>query len=90
MPVITGQAEYPKDLIGMMRDFGFEVTVVDGLALAEEAGSAKAVNLVLMGVLSNHFSFPEEAWQEAIDACVPPKVLELNRRAFALGRAIKA
>jgi len=90
MPVITGQAEYPKDLIGMMRDFGFEVTVVDGLALAEEAGSAKAVNLVLMGVMSNHFSFPEEAWQEAIDACVPPKVLELNRRAFALGRAIKA
>jgi indolepyruvate ferredoxin oxidoreductase beta subunit len=90
MPVITGQAEYPKDLIGMMRDFGFEVTVVDGLALAEEAGSAKAVNLVLMGVLSNHFSFPEEAWQEAIDACVPAKVLELNRRAFALGRAIKA
>jgi indolepyruvate ferredoxin oxidoreductase beta subunit len=90
MPVITGQAEYPKDLIGMMRDYGFEVTVVDGLALAEEAGSAKAVNLVLMGVLSNHFSFPEEAWQEAIDACVPAKVLELNRRAFALGRAIKA
>ena len=90
MPVITGQAEYPKDLIGMMRDYGFEVTVVDGLALAEEAGSAKAVNLVLMGVMSNHFSFPEEAWQEAIDACVPAKVLELNRRAFALGRAVKA
>ena len=29
---------------------------------------------------------PEQAWQEAITACVPEKYLELNRRAFALGR----
>lgn len=88
MPVLTGQAEYPKDLIAMMRDKGFTVQEVDGLRLAEEAGSSKAVNLVLMGVLSKHFSFPQEAWQEAIDACVPPKVIELNRKAFALGQNV--
>lgn len=86
MPVLTGQAEYPKDLIGMMKSRGFEVEEVNGLQLAEQAGSSKAVNLVLMGVLSKYFSFPEEAWQEAIEACVPSKVLELNRKAFAFGR----
>lgn len=86
MPVLTGQAKYPENLIQMMRDRGFPVDEVDGLRLAEEAGSPKAVNLVLMGVLSKYFSFPEEAWQEAIEACVPAKVLELNRKAFALGR----
>ena len=59
---------------------------VDALALAEEAGSSKAVNLALMGRVSTYFDFPEEAWQEAIDACVPAKFLELNRKAFALGR----
>ncbi len=87
MPVLTGQAEYPKGLIEKMRERGFPVDEVDGLALAEEAGSAKAVNLVLMGVLSRYFPFPEAAWQEAIAACVPEKLLELNRRAFALGQA---
>ena len=86
MPVLTGQAEYPEDLIGKMRAKDLVVEAIDGLAMAEEAGSSKAGNLVLMGVLSKYFDFPEEAWQEAIDACVPAKVLELNKRAFAMGR----
>ncbi len=44
------------------------------------------MNLVLLGRLSHYFDFPGEAWQEAIEACVPPKFLELNRKAFALGQ----
>ena len=41
-----------------------------------------------MGRLSRYFEdIPEQAWQDAITACVPPKFLELNRKAFALGRA---
>ena len=44
------------------------------------------MNLVLLGRLSHYFDFPIEAWQEAIEACVPEKFLELNRRAFELGR----
>ena len=86
MPVLTGAAEYPAQLAEKMAALGLKLEVVDALALAEEAGSAKAVNLVLMGCLSRYFDFPEEAWQESINACVPEKFLELNRRAFALGR----
>ncbi len=86
MPVITGAAVYPDGLIDKMTASGIKVDAVDALALAEEAGSAKAVNLALMGRVSKYFDFPEEAWQEAIDACVPKKFLELNRKAFALGR----
>jgi len=86
MPVITGTAVYPDGLIDKMTASGIKVDAVDALALAEEAGSAKAVNLALMGRVSKYFDFPEEAWQEAIDACVPKKFLELNRKAFALGR----
>ena len=46
----------------------------------------KAVNLVLMGRLSRYFDFTEEEWLEAIGQSVPEKFLELNRKAFALGR----
>ena len=86
MPVITGAAEYPENLVEKMKAAGAKVDAMDCLALAEEAGSAKAVNLVLMGRLSHYFDLPEEAWQESIQACVPPKFLELNKKAFALGR----
>ena len=86
MPVITGAAEYPTELIEKMRAQGVNVDAIDALSLAEQAGSSKAVNLVLMGRLSKYFDFSDEVWQEAIEACVPAKFLELNRRAFALGK----
>ena len=87
MPVITGLAQYPQDLVEKMRAQGAQVDALDCLSLAEQAGSAKAVNIVLMGRLSRYFpDIPEQAWQEAITACVPEKYLELNRRDFALGR----
>ena len=42
-----------------------------------------------MGAVANAMDFPEEMWQKALEECVPPKFLELNRKAFALGRAQK-
>ncbi len=86
MPVITGAASYPDGLIEKMKALNVNVDAIDALSLAEEAGSSKAVNLVLMGRLSKYFDFPDDVWQAAIEACVPAKFLELNRRAFALGR----
>ena len=86
MPVITGAAEYPENLVEKMSAKGIEVIAMDALKLAEEAGSAKAVNIVLLGQLSRHFDFTEEEWMTAIEQSVPPKFLELNKKAFALGR----
>lgn len=86
MPVITGTAQYPGELVGKMEAAGAQVDALDCLELAEQAGNAKAVNLVLLGRLSHYFDFPEDAWQEAIGSCVPAKFLELNRKAFALGQ----
>ena len=86
MPVIIGAAEYPENLVEKMRGAGLDVDAIDALALAEEAGSSKAVNLVLMGRLSRYFDIPAEDWLTAIEASVPPKFLELNKKAFALGR----
>lgn len=85
MPVVIGAVEYPDGLVGKMKEAGFSVDAIDALSLAEEAGSSKAVNLVLMGRLSKYFDFTEEEWQTAIEKSVPPKFLELNKKAFALG-----
>ena len=87
MPVIAGMAEYPENLEQTMKAAGINVDALDALSLAQEAGSSKAVNLVLMGRLSRHFDFTEEDWMEAIDQSVPPTFLELNKKAFELGRS---
>lgn len=86
MPVITGAMDYPQDLIAKMRAAGADVDGVDALQLAEQAGSAKAVNIVLMGRVSRYFDFPMDAWHQALEESVPSKFIELNRKAFALGR----
>ena len=85
MPVITGAAEYPEGIVEKLSALA-DVQAVDALALAEQAGSPKAVNVVLIGVLSRQMDIPEEAWLKAIEETVPPKFLELNRKAFQLGR----
>ena len=86
MPVIIGAAEYPENLVKKMADAGIDVDAFDALKLAEQAGSSKAVNIVLMGHLSKNFDFTEEEWLEAIAQSVPAKFLELNKTAFLLGR----
>ncbi len=87
MPVIIGAAEYPSYLVEKMKNKGAKVDAVDFLSIAEEAGSAKAVNIALLGRLSKYFTeISEESWQKAIEVCVPDKYLELNKKAFELGK----
>ena len=86
MPVIIGAAAYPDNLAEKMINAGIDLDAIDALKLAEEAGSSKAVNIVLMGRLSKYFDFTMEEWMDAIEKSVPAKFLELNKKAFQLGR----
>ena len=87
MPVITGAAKYPENLVEKMTEEGFKVDAMDCLSLAKEAGSTKSVNIVLMGRLSKYMDFQEEAWLKALEKLVKPQFLEMNKKAFSLGRA---
>ncbi|MDN5347844.1 MAG: indolepyruvate ferredoxin oxidoreductase, beta subunit [Clostridia bacterium] len=87
LPVLTGAADYPQGLLEEMRGLAGEIKVVPGLELAGAAGSVKALNLVLLGVLSRYLPFAPADWEAAITQAVPPRWLEVNKRAFELGRA---
>ncbi len=86
MPVITGAAAYPDNLVEKMRGAGIDLDAIDALSLARKAGSSKAVNIVLMGRLSRWFDFTETEWLDAVRQSVPEKFVEMNERAFRLGR----
>ena len=87
MPVITGAVEYPTGIVEELQKFA-DVISLDALSIAESAGSAKAVNVVLIGVLAGSTDIPRDAWIEALKATVPPKFLEINLKAFDAGYEI--
>lgn len=85
MPVVTGNATYPNNVIETLNNTDATIISLDALKLAETAGSSKAVNVVLIGVLAKNTDIAKDKWIEAIKATVPPKFLEMNLKAFELG-----
>ena len=85
MPVITGAAEYPAGVLEDLKAKGFDVDDFDALAPAMEAGSAKAVNIVLMGHFAACTDIPKEKWIQGMNRVINPKFLEMNLKAFDLG-----
>jgi indolepyruvate ferredoxin oxidoreductase beta subunit len=87
MPVITGVAEYNEDIIGKIKGLGIEVKDFNALELAQQAGSARSVNVVMMGALSTLLPFDVSRWETAVKECSPKDSDSVNLKAFELGRA---
>ena len=85
MPVITGAAAYPHDVLENLSEKGMSIDKVNALDLALEAGTSKAVNIVLMGRLAKHLDISYDRWIEEIEKAVKPKFIEINKKAFELG-----
>ncbi len=85
MPVVTGAAKYPEGVLDAIAAKGVKVLALDALSLAEQAGSVKAVNVVLIGAMAKSLGQEPETWLNAIEETVPAKFLEMNRKAFQLG-----
>ncbi|MCX7855501.1 MAG: indolepyruvate oxidoreductase subunit beta [Anaerolineae bacterium] len=88
MSVTVGNAVYPDEaaILDALRRRAARVVLVDGLSLAERAGTTRAVNSVILGALSALLETPPEVWEEAVARRVPPRYAEANRAAFRLGR----
>ena len=87
MPVISGLAKYPENVSGRLAGGNFRTVALDALSVAESCGSAKCVNVVLIGVLSAIIpDIPEELWRASLENVVPARLLDVNRRAFDAGR----
>ncbi|MBO5433443.1 MAG: indolepyruvate oxidoreductase subunit beta [Clostridia bacterium] len=85
MSVVIGDSVYPDGVIDAVKNAGATVVELDALPLAVEAGSPKAVNVVLIGAMAKNTDIDKEIWLDAVKACVPEKFLELNLKAFELG-----
>ncbi len=84
--VAAGVAEYPDEIAAKIAAFGEKTFQVDGLGLGQEAGNPRSANVVMVGAVSSFLPLPESLWEEKIRELLPPKLVDLNLKAFHLGR----
>ena len=93
-PVVDiGLYEYPEDPVAAVRAAGKRVYSFDASIIARELGEVRLGNTVMLGAIADHLPFSAEV----LEACVlkrfatkKPEIIELNRKAFAAGRAAAA
>ncbi|MDD4400883.1 MAG: indolepyruvate oxidoreductase subunit beta [Desulfitobacteriaceae bacterium] len=85
MPVVTGKAKYPSDIIEKLKQRYKNIFTLDALNIARQCGNLKAVNIVLLGVMAAKTTIAKEVWDEAVKETVPAKVLNVNIEAFNAG-----
>lgn len=86
--VSAGLAEYPADLDERFKGFPCAKIPVPAGDLAEKLGNRRSANVVLVGALAKRLGFPDEIWQKALEASIPPKLRALNVEAFRAGRDV--
>jgi indolepyruvate ferredoxin oxidoreductase beta subunit len=86
--VSSGKAAYPADAEQRLRRVFPRLMYVDAVGMAEKLGDIRAANLVILGALSHAVSIPEPSWMEAIRRCIKPAHVELNAKAFSMGRSL--
>jgi len=85
--VASGLAVYPHDIQERIAAAHPHVRGIDAVAIAQQAGTARAANLVLLGALSPHLPFTEAQWDTVLRRELAPAILQVNLRAFELGKA---
>ena len=86
MPVITGAAEYPQGIIETIKNEGYELVAIDALKLAEEAGSARSLNIVMLGAASRFMQAGLD-WERALRETIKPAFIDMNLKAFEIGKS---
>jgi indolepyruvate ferredoxin oxidoreductase beta subunit len=89
-PVAAGLEKYPPDIEDWLKANVKKHLMLDTKEALKEAGSAKALNIVMLGALSNYLEFTDEQWASAIRSLVKEKFVEMNLKAFALGKGLVA
>lgn len=86
--VLLGKTTYPEKLPEKIKEQFPDFLLVDGQGLALKAGDVRAANTVMLGAVSKRLQISDEIWQQALEKMVPRKALDINLKAFALGRGL--
>lgn len=90
-PVVDlGLYDYPEDPLAEIKSRGYQLHAFDAMAIALSLGDVRLGNTVMLGAMADHLPFPAAVLEDAIlkrFRARKPQMVELNRQAFAAGRA---
>ena len=91
VPVIVamGVAQYPEDAEQKLRDTFPRLVYIDAGEIAAKLGNIRTANVIVLGAISNGLDLPSDTWIDAIKKAVKPKFVDINLKAFQIGRDIK-
>ncbi|MCR5202338.1 MAG: indolepyruvate oxidoreductase subunit beta [Lachnospiraceae bacterium] len=81
MPVVMGAAEYPDNIIEELKS-EYKVYDINAMEVAKELGNSRVFNNVVLGLAAKHMDFSKEEWLKVIEEKVPPKTVDINKKAF--------
>jgi indolepyruvate ferredoxin oxidoreductase beta subunit len=88
MPVVIGKAQYPENIIETLSSTR-KVLAIDAMSEAKKLGNTRTFNVIVLGMAARHMDFPLEDWLAVIESTVPPKTVEINKKAFMVGYEIE-
>jgi indolepyruvate ferredoxin oxidoreductase beta subunit len=89
MPVVSGNAAYPAGVPEELKQLA-DATVVDAASAALKLGSARVMNIILLGATVELMGLSAIDWEQIIRENVKPAFVEMNLRALAVGRKMIA
>ena len=87
MPVVIGAAQYPENILENLEK-DHKVYKVNATEESKKLGNPRVFNLIVLGIAAQHMDFTKEQWYEVIEKTVPPKTVEINKKAFDVGYSI--
>ena len=82
--VVTGVATYPEGIVEELEK-EYSVLKINAMDEALKLGNSKVFNIIVLGMAAKHMDFSKEDWLKVIEKTVPPKTVEMNKKAFLLG-----
>ena len=82
--VVTGVAQYPENIIDTLKEKRNTI-VVEATEEAKKLGAPRTFNVIVLGAAAKHMGFDKEDWLDVIETTVPPKTIEINKKAFEIG-----
>ena len=84
MTVVIGAKTYPENILESL-SADHNVCAIDGQRIALELGNSKVLNSVVLGYAASFIGFDKETWLNTVEGTVPPKTIEINKKAFLCG-----
>jgi indolepyruvate ferredoxin oxidoreductase, beta subunit len=88
--VATGKMEYPENVLAGLADHSISVKEIDAFEIASRVGEVRAVNIVMVGVLSTYLPIDVQIFMDVLHERIPERFKEVNINAFQEGRKLAA